>query len=142
MTLSDQSGERIAFLHRVARQNGSLISTEELSHMLPESASAAEIEDALASVPLLKSRFRLQSGYVTEGLPSTPQDLMEEERNRGSARANLMHAARLIPLFHTSRFEMVSVSGSTSYGSASWSKDLDFFCVTPARRMWVSFTKG
>jgi len=37
---------------------------------------------------------------------------------------------------------VVAVSGSTSYGSASLSRDADLFCVTPQGRMWILLAKG
>jgi hypothetical protein len=36
----------------------------------------------------------------------------------------------------------VAVSGSTSYGSASLSKDADFFCVAPIGEMWLSLARS
>lgn len=143
MTLSEVSAERIALIYQVATRHGSLISVRELSRLLPESASESELAEAISSTPSLSSKFELQSGYLTERSRGDRHGALETEmRNREIARINMAHASRFVSLLHLSRFKMVAVSGSTSYGSPSRSRDLDIFCVAPAGRMWLSLTQG
>lgn len=143
MTLSVESAERIALLYRAAKRNGSLVSVQELTRLLPQSTSAAEVEMAITSVPQLSSIFELKSGYLTKRY-SSPEDesVQLEGESRRTALRNYTQASRLLPYLHTSGFQVVAVSGSTSYGSASQSKDIDLFCVAPAGRMWLSLAKG
>jgi len=143
MTLSDESTERIGLLYAAARRNGSLVSVQELSRLLPEMASESEVEAAILSDTSLSSRFELKSGYLTERSEDLqPDPLLLEAESRRVARANLSHASKLVPLLLPSGFIVVAVSGSTSYGSASLSRDADLFCVAPPGRMWVSLAKG
>jgi len=143
MTLSSRSAERIALLYRAAKRNGSLVSAEELSKLLPENASRTEVEDAIATMPSLRARFELRSGYLTErDAVHSVDPLRLEEDSRRTARRNFLHAAEFAPLLRTSGFGLLAVSGSTSYGSASLSKDADLFCVAPAGKMWLSLTRG
>lgn len=143
MTLSTESAERIALLYRVAKRNGSLVTVQELSRLLPENVSESEVRDAIASVPSLSSAFELRSGFLTErlGEPS-PEPIELEADSRKSARTNLIHASRFVTFLHSSGFRVVAVSGSTSYGSASVSKDTDLFCIAPHQSMWVCLTKA
>jgi hypothetical protein len=143
MTLSVESANRIALLYHAAKRNGSLVSVGELSKLLQEGASESDVEEAIAFLPSLSSRFELRSGYLTErsdGL-STGAILLEA-KNRRIARTNLFQASRFASLLRSSGFSLVAVSGSTSYGSASLSRDADLFCVAPTGRMWASLTRG
>ena len=143
MTLSDESTERITLLYAAARRNGSLVSVQELSRLLPEVASESEVEAAILSDTSLSSKFELKSGYLTERNEDPQRNpLLLEAESRRVARANLSHASKLVPLLLPCRFQIVAVSGSTSYGSASLSRDADLFCVSPPGRMWVSLAKG
>ena len=143
MTLSTESAERIALLYRAAKRNGSLVTARELSRLLPENASESEVVDAIASVPFLNSRFELRSGFLTERLGEPSLDpVIHESDSRRSARTNLVHASRFVSFLRSTGFQVVAVSGSTSYGSASISKDTDLFCVAPPRSMWVCLTKA
>ena len=143
MTLSTEGAERIALLYRAAKRNGSLVTVRELSRLLPENVSESEVVDAIASVPSLNSKFELRSGFLTERLEEPSFDpIILESDSRKSARANLVHASRFVSFLRSSGFQVVAVSGSTSYGSASISKDTDLFCVAPHRSMWVCLTKA
>jgi hypothetical protein len=80
----------------------------------------------------------LKGGYLTERPGSSQDSPRAEAESRRVARANLGHASDFASFMHPSPFEMVAVSGSTSYGSASRSRDLDLYCVAPAGRLWLS----
>jgi len=142
MTLSTESAERIALLYRAARTNGALVSLEELARLLPEHTTEEELADAIASTPLLRSMFEVRSGFLTEHLEGASDPLPREALNRSTASKNLVQAADFVARLHSSGFGMVAVSGSTSYGSASLSKDIDLFCVAPTGRMWASLVRA
>ena len=142
--ISAEGAKRISLLYQVARVHGSLVSLGDLVHLMPDRISEGELADAIQSHPVLSSRFTLRSGYVVEkGAELDPQQALAEERNsRARASTNLWHASRFAPFIASSQFEMVGVSGSTSYRSASRSKDLDLFCVAPSGTMWISLSKA
>ncbi len=142
MTLSHEIADRITMLHRAAKRSGSLVSVQELGHLLDERASESELAEAIGSIPALNSRFELREGYLTERGKDDLLMVELEARSRKRAQVNLKYATRFLSFLRSSPFEMLAVSGSTSYGSASRSKDLDFFCVAPKGRMWVSITQG
>ncbi len=62
--------------------------------------------------------------------------------NRWSAESNIRWANRFVPQLRSAQFSMVAASGSTSYRSASRSKDLDLFCVATSGRLWSALTRG
>lgn len=143
MTLTDEGAERISLFFQVAKKHGSLLTVQEISRLLPDVASEREVAEAISTDPALSSRFELKAGYLTErfsGPGSTGEE--EEAKNRRAASANMRDAARFVSKLGPSAFVMVAVSGSTAYGSASHSKDVDFFCVAPSGRMWLSLTLG
>ena len=143
MTLSAESAERIGLLYGAAKRNGSLMTVQEISRLLPEEASQSEVEAAIASVPTLSARFELKAGFLVERHGSQAVDIScTEEENRVVARRNLLRASRFVSMLRTSRFEVVAVSGSTSYGSAGLSRDADLFCVAPSGMMWISLARS
>ncbi|MDG6943043.1 MAG: hypothetical protein JRN12_02825 [Nitrososphaerota archaeon] len=120
-----------------------MISVSELTRLLSEGPSERELAEAIMSDPLLNAKFELEGDYLTERHTGTAIDrLGEESRSRLRAKSNLMYATRFAQLLRPSRFKMVAVSGSTSYGSASRSKDLDLFCVAPTGQLWYSLAWG
>jgi hypothetical protein len=143
VTLSEESVERITLLYQTALHNGSLVTAQEVSCLLSERASAQDVAEAVISMPALRSRFELKGGFLTErGLHQDRDPTLSEAKSRSIAKVNLSHATNFARLLRSNTFEMVAVSGSTSYGSAAHSKDLDFFCVSRTGHMWISLTKG
>lgn len=128
----------------MAKEHGSLVSLKDLLPLLPEKATEEELAEAISATPELSARFELRSGCVTERSDNVPdgQALISEVRNRRYARANLWWAGRFVLRLRSTSFSMVAASGSTSYRSASRSRDLDLFCVAPAGRLWTSLTRG
>lgn len=144
MTVSADGADRISLLYEAAKVHGSLVSLNDMVLLMPEHVSEDEIEDAIRSQPTLRAKFALESGYVVEknGCSDVDEALSAERLSRERASTNLRHAASFVPLLGKSRFEMIGASGSTSYRSASRSKDLDLFCVAPAGTLWISLTKA
>lgn len=134
----------VKLYHDVARANGSVMSITEILGLLPERASEAELARVIESSRLLKSKLEIKSGYVVDkaGEAELGTTLKENARSRMAASSNMRAAAVFFSLMHSNPFRMVSVSGSTSYNSASRSKDVDFFCVAPRDELWLSLTHG
>jgi len=134
----------VKFYHDVARANGSVMSVSEILGLLPERASEAELSRMIESSPLLKSKLEIKSGYVVEkaGEEELGSSLKENAKSRMVASSNMRTAAAFFNLMRSNPFKMVSVGGSTSYNSASRSKDVDFFCVAPRDELWLSLTHG
>jgi hypothetical protein len=132
--------ERISLFCEVARSQGSIISLRELLPLLPERIAENDLAEVIGSVPYLSSRFEVRDGYVAEklGMPEGDRAFLSGVDSRLVARSNLRYASQFISLLHSIPFSVVAVSGSTSYNSASRSKDLDLFCVAPVGRMWLS----
>ena len=144
MTLTEDRAERVSILHEVARSNGSLLSIRDLLPLMPEHTSEDQLMDAINSLPSLSSRLALKEGFIVEKADSGSSSsvLTSEVVNRSRAAANLRFARDFLPLLASSHFKMVAISGSTSYLSVSRSSDLDFFCVAPAGRMWISLVRA
>ncbi len=144
MTLSENNANRISLLYEVAKRQGSLISLRELVPLLPDRTIQLELAEAFSTFPSLGSRFELKLGYVTEKeADSDMETLLNTERaSRKTAVRNITYAVQFVPMMHSIPFHMVGVSGSTSYLSASHSRDLDLFCVAPQGRMWFSLTQA
>ena len=143
MTISSSSAERVIMLYHAAIRQGSLVTVGELLRLLPESASELDLAEAIASTPYLSSRFELNGGYLTERARVPMAVPGEEElQNRVAAKMNMVHAVHFVSLLRSNPFKMIAVSGSTSYGSASHSRDLDLFCVAPTGRLWLSLSEG
>ncbi len=144
MTISRESAERIALLYGVAKEHGSLVTVRDLLPLLPGDATEEELADAITSTPSLSSKFELKSGYITERSDGTEVEhvVLKELANRKWAQINLQWAKSFVPLLHSTPFTMVAASGSTSYRSASHSKDLDLFCVAPTGKLWTALTRG
>lgn len=68
--------------------------------------------------------------------------VVNELASRRSAQTNLWWAARFAPKLSSTSFRLVAASGSTSYRSASKSKDLDLFCVATAGGLWTALTRA
>ncbi len=144
MTLSDESAERISLLYGVAKEHGSLVTIRDLLPLLADDATEAELAEAIASRPSLYSKFELKSGYLTERSDGTEGQhvVLEELANRNWAHINLQWAKSFVSLLRSTPFAMVAASGSTSYRSASRSRDLDLFCIAPTGRLWTALTGG
>ncbi len=128
----------------MAKEHGSLVTVRELLPLLPEDATEEELTEAMRVTPALNAKFELRSGFVTErsGVQSSERVIAEEQHNRRSAGANLWWATQFAKWLHSTPFTMVGVSGSTSYRSASKSRDLDMFCVASSGLLWTALTEG
>lgn len=143
MTISENNAKRISLLVEVAKRQGSLVTLRELVPLLGETTTESELAEAFNTFPLLRSRFELRSGYVTEKSDSEGRiSINRERRSREDAFRNISFAARFMPMLHLNPFSMLAISGSTSYLSASRSRDLDLFCVAPRGQMWLSLTQA
>ncbi|MDV3278133.1 MAG: hypothetical protein LYZ69_06675 [Nitrososphaerales archaeon] len=110
---------------------------------MPERTSEPELVEAINSAPFLRSKFELRSGYLTERTAESESPVLSTELgSRRRAKTNLSYAERFAPLLGREVMQVVAVSGSTSYRSASRSSDLDLFCIASRGTMWLSLAKS
>ncbi len=131
-------------LYGVAKEHGSLVTLRELHSLLAEEGTEEELAEAISTIPALSAKFELKSGYLTERNAETvgERTVDYELINRRSAETNLRWAARFVPHLRSASFRLVGASGSTSYRSASKSRDLDLFCVAPTGKLWTTLTSA
>ncbi len=143
MTVDEAAAQRILELYETASDNGSLISIEELLQLLPEPSSEGELARMLTSAPSLRTKLDLRAGYLTarSNERAVSESLAGEAESRARAKRNLDAARRFTLLVPGASPLLLGVSGSTSYRSASKSKDLDFFCVTRRAHLWYDLAK-
>ena len=134
--------ERVRLYCDIAKVNGSLLSLSELLAILPEHSSEEELQWAIRSNPELDAKYELRSGFIIERSNSGSVLESTEQESRMRARSNLLHALDVFPLLHSSEVLLLGVGGSTSYNSASKSRDIDFFCVTRKGTLWLFLTRA
>jgi hypothetical protein len=134
--------ERVRLYCDIAKVNGSLLSLSELLAVLPEHRSEEELQWAIKSNPELDARYELRSGFIFERSNSGSFLESTEQQSRVRAKSNLKHALSVFPLLHSSEVLLLGIGGSTSYNSASKSKDIDFFCVTRKGTLWLFLARA
>ncbi|HUI01828.1 MAG TPA: hypothetical protein VLX56_09405 [Nitrososphaerales archaeon] len=143
LAVSERQAREIGVFCEIARVNGAAISLGEVMRLAGLEASEREVEAAFLSDSRLRTRFRLDSGYVVERSSEVParSAALEESRRRERAVENLWRASR----FGASLLRgtsIVSVSGANAYLSAGEHEDIDFFCVTRPDGMWAFMLKA
>lgn len=128
----------------IARANKSLITLSELAQLTSVDATEEEFEMAWHVNSQLKSRFRLESGFVMdEQDPGTSSVRLDEEHdNRATARKNVATASEFADLCNGPRVKLLAVAGGNSYRSARRGDDIDIFCVTTRNSLWVFMLKA
>jgi len=131
---------RIRTLVRVAADNDSTVSSDELRALLPADAFAGtqELGRFLADDPVLSSEFAVIGGEVVPrdataliALRSEQRRLSEERLATAGRYAHRL--SRMCP-----GIDLVAISGSTAYGGAKPHDDIDFFIVARRNRMWLT----
>jgi len=125
----------------IAKVNDSLLSISDLLKLLPDQKTEVELELAIRSNPSLDSSYEVKSGFIIER--SAPKSAEESGRaGRLRALSNVTHGKEIADMLLTGNVRMIGISGSTSYGSASRSNDVDYFSVTEKQRTWVFLTRA
>jgi hypothetical protein len=137
---------RVELLLAIARVKGSHLSIkeiDELTGLLPEGSDPSSIRNL---IPNLDSQYELQSGLLLRKHRGNSQTLAETlaDSNQRRARAEryIEYAREFSLLFGTRWTRVLSVAGSTSYGSPSENDDIDIFCVTERDSLWIYLTKA
>ena len=124
----------------VAAANESSISLEELLGLLPPGLfpSAEALGRFIAADENLARRLATTGGEVT---PRGREALAAQRlRQRNLAERRIAEAGRFLD--HLGKVcpwvELAGVSGSTAYGGAKPTDDIDFFLVTRRRRLWAT----
>jgi hypothetical protein len=137
--------DQINVLYDVAKENGSPLSVEQVLSLLPDELSPERLEEVLLSTPGLNERFEIKSGLIFERQTHSNEQISSVNaylESEGRSRRNFGWARQFVTLARYTPSEMISVSGSNSYFSASTSDDIDLFCVTEADSLWLFVTKS
>jgi hypothetical protein len=130
----------------VAKANGDSVSLKELIALTSIDFTERQLEDSWKDYDFLSSRYRIESGIVLEthtGEDVDPSELaFRKKEDFQRASSNISFASRFGSFLGSDNFKVLSISGSTSYLSASKTDDLDFFCISESGKMWKSFVKS
>jgi len=137
----EELGREIETYCRIALANGSMLTVEQLAQVIDVDASRSEIEEIIRSTPLLRSKLRLESGYVMERsedmAPEQVQAEIEEEAENQRRAVENLKTARTFALSLSPRSRMTAVGGTNSYLSARKNDDIDLFCIAKTDTMWI-----
>lgn len=125
----------------VAQLHGAAVALVELENLLPETNTTEDLVAVLELFPQLRDAYVVRNGLVTPKSESAPASSAREEAQRRSM-ANISAARAFGRTLAGRDLEVIAVSGSTSYLSASARDDLDLFCVTTKGRVWVFLLKA
>ncbi len=132
--------ERIRVLVGVAAANESSISLDELLELLPAGLfpSAEALGHFITADVDLSSRLATTGGEVT--LRGREDLAAHRLRQRALAADRLKDADRFVAQLARvcSGIELAGISGSTAYGGAKPTDDIDFFLVTRPHRLWAT----
>jgi hypothetical protein len=142
--IGERELEEISTYCEIARANKSLLTLSELVQLTSIDATEEEFESAWQVNSLLKSRFRLESGYVMEeqDLAASSGMVEAEYDNRATARRNVATASEFADLCRDSHVKLLAVAGGNSYKSARRGDDIDLFCVTTKDSLWLFMLKS
>lgn len=143
--LSEYDISEILLFCDIARANGAHLSLTEAASLLRPNITEEEFVVALRQAAALTGSFKLQSGLILlrDDFRRAAVDLAsyEAERRRRAER-NLRYAFNFAAFSRLGESRVLSVSGSSSYGSASAGADIDFFCITLRESMWLALTRS
>lgn len=143
LILSGRDIAEIQVYFDIARANGTYLHLKETISLLYPDASEQEFLEAWRKASTLSERFEIRSGLIlskNECMTESMESYVEDRRRQ--ADRNLKHAAMFVRLDGSQDVRVFSVSGSTSYGSASKQDDLDFFCITQKDSLWLFLTRS
>ncbi|HYM40884.1 MAG TPA: hypothetical protein VEY12_12220 [Thermoplasmata archaeon] len=132
--------ERIRTLVGIAAANESTMSADELRVLLPRE----RFGDADAVVRFIEEDYALRDELVVndgEVAPRADTALVARRRDQRTLTRDRVALARgfAASLVRFSPWtELVAVSGSVAYGGTKLDDDIDFFVVTPRRRLWIT----
>jgi hypothetical protein len=142
LTLSAVQERNADLLFQIAKQKGTTLALRELLDLISIDAQEDDLASAWNRSNFLSAKYRIVLGLIHE---KDNDSFSEGEiQNRYSrARSNLNFAKEFSRIFQKeSDLSLLSVSGSTSYMSASSEDDLDFFCVTKHDSLWIFLSKA
>jgi hypothetical protein len=130
----------IRVLSEIAKANQSIISLRDIAS-LSTNLSEKQLEAVWSVTPELSSRYELRDGLVLEkekeSLRLDQSALKREREKRARAESFANFAREFASLCKNRRTALIGISGSTSYGAASETDDLDLFCITKPDFLWV-----
>ena len=125
----------------VARMHDSALALSDLVKLMPSGTTLESLTREFESRPSLSERYSLEGDFIIPrgGASSSKEEYTDRLSN---SEANIQVARWLSTKLGRSQALSVSVSGSTSYRSASRNDDVDLFCVTRTGSMWFFLTKA
>lgn len=144
--LPDRLVSEIKLLSDIAKANGSIISLREIAALTHSSLSEEELRTRWNTVPDLARSYELKNGFVLEkgfgDQDSRLKVLERESEKRARAERNARLAREFVAFCREKETRLIAISGSTSYQTVSEDDDLDFFCITRPKSLWVFLTKS
>jgi hypothetical protein len=142
--IGDRELAEISAYCEIALANKSLLTLSELAQLTSIDATEEEFEIAWHVNKPLRSRFRLESGYVMDGQEAADSRVRvdAEYENRATAKRNVAIASEFADLCKGRRVKLLAVAGGNSYNSARRGDDIDLFCVTTKNSLWVFMLKA
>jgi hypothetical protein len=143
LALTARDIDDIQLFHAIAREHGTDLSLSEVLSLLRSDFSEEEAALVLSSSNDLKDLFQLHDGSILprnsngEGFGGKSKEW--EKRRR--AERNLGFAFMFADFSHDDLARLLSVSGSSSYGSVPAWGDLDFFCIARRDTLWLFITR-
>ncbi len=126
----------------IASKCGQAISLGEISEMLSTKQEPEAIQEVIDTDPFLDGIFsRKKELVVIKGY----ENLFSERTTRQiTSRRYLKRAATFAKNIgkRRSNVQLMAVSGSVAYGSASAADDIDIFLITKSNRTWLCFFKA
>ena len=147
--LSEKTLSNIVLFCDVAKANGTSVTLKELIALTSIDFTEEQLTESWKDYEVLSAKYTIVSGIVlelsdVEETASTQVAVREREisENFQRANSNISFATRFGSFLGPSIFEVLAISGSTSYLSVSRTDDLDFFCISKSGGMWSSFVKA
>ncbi len=140
--LTEQDINDLQLFSQIALSNGTHLSLSDAVSLLRPEISEQEVALALSSSNDLRNLFRINDGLIlsrdatVEGFGMESYDLEKKRAER-----NLAFAFMFADFSHGELSRLLSVSGSSSYGSVPAWGDLDFFCVAQRDTLWLFITR-
>lgn len=142
--LTNRDLNEIELFYEIAKANGARLSLNEAISLLRPEVTEEEFASALRFRNHSREGFELQSGLLIPKsearIEAYQLEAFEQERRRRAGR-NLFFASKFADFSEGGEERVVSVSGSSSYGSVAIGDDLDFFCITQRDALWLFITR-
>jgi hypothetical protein len=130
--LNEREVQRIMLIYELISSSQKSVSIEEIQRFFP----MLRVSSLLVSTPSFNSNFSIVDGYIKR------HNNLDSSNRRIRAMINLKIADNFSRYCKSNYIKILAVSGSNSYLSASWSDDIDIFCISKRDTMWLFIFKA